>query len=713
MFNLAWLTDGGRGVSANPAAANQLYRRACDRGVADACNNLGLNHQSGRAARRDLERAAALFARACDGGDALGCTNLGAAFEDGSGVAVDLARAARIHRRACAAGAGVSCERLAWLHRFGGDGVARDPARADQLFAEACARGDVNGCAQRALALLRARRAAEAAAPALADPLGRACDEGVGFACHALALAHAAGRDAARADARWRQAATALQRRCDADRDAWSCGRLAHLRRFGLGAPADAAAAAGLYARLCEESPLYCFEAAEVARPAPGAPLAPRRVALLERACEAQSARACYALAGHLERGDGVARDPARAARLRAGAAASLERSAPRRHRRRHHPPPRPHLPRGARRRAQPRPRPHPPRPRVHRGARRGLPRGRRHDRPRRGVAPRPRARPLAPRRRVRLRGPRRLPPRPARPAAAPSARRPAAPDGPGRPLRRRGLVKNPRAPLLLAASLAACAAAPPRPAAPVAAPAAPVVTAREAPRDALLDAVPAGVIAAVYADVGALMRDPALQVLWPLLAYHPDAAEVRATCGERFWEQTPQLRWVSGAHEADRGDDPSMLIAAGPIAAEEGRPCAERWFRDPARRPVAERTAGGEPRLLVGAPGLVARQRALAEGAETLGASESFADMSPPLDRVVLEAVLDVAASRARDPDAWRGAAPRHPRPHPRPGRPREQPEGRQRRDPQAPAHGVHRRVRARASRRWCSARSRPSRSG
>lgn len=212
--------------------------------------------------------------------------------------------------------------------------------------------------------------------------------------------------------------------------------------------------------------------------------------------------------------------------------------------------------------------------------------------------------------------------------------------------------------PLLAAASILACAAAPPRPAAPAAPPAAPVA-ARAAPPDALLDAVPAGVIAAVYADVGALMRDPALQVLWPLVAYQPYASATRAACGERFWEQAPQIRWVTGAHESDRGDSGAMVIAAGPIAAEAGRACAEQWFSDPARRPTFERTPDGGRRVLAGAPGLVARQRALAEGAETLGASESFAGMTAPLERVVLEAVLDVAASRARDPDAWREAAP------------------------------------------------------
>ena len=57
--------------------------------------------------------------------------------------------------------------------------------------------------------------------------------------------------------------------------------------------------------------------------------------------------------------------------------------------------------------------------------------------------------------------------------------------------------------------------------------------------------------------------------------------------------------------------------------------------------------------------------------------------------------------------------AVGRRPRPDPRRGGPREQPEGRQRRAAQAPADRVHRGVRARARARWSSPRSPRSRSG
>ena len=49
----------------------------------------------------------------------------------------------------------------------------------------------------------------------------------------------------------------------------------------------------------------------------------------------------------------------------------------------------------------------------------------------------------------------------------------------------------------------------------------------------------------------------------------------------------------------------------------------------------------------------------------------------------------------RPEHADAGRAARRRQPRPDPRAGRAREQPQGRQRRDPEAPADGVHRRLR------------------
>ncbi len=215
-----------------------------------------------------------------------------------------------------------------------------------------------------------------------------------------------------------------------------------------------------------------------------------------------------------------------------------------------------------------------------------------------------------------------------------------------------------PRAGLLLALAAlpSACSTAAPRsPVAPTAPTVAATTAPTTAPRDRLLSAVPAGSVAAAYVHFGALMREPALQVLWPLAAYQPAAAPVRAACGDRLWEQIPEFTWVVGAHESDRDDDDTMIVAAGPIAAEAGRPCAAAWFRDPSRQPTTHRGPDGAPQILFGPPGIVARQASVAEGGATLGASDSFEGMIAPLDRVRAEVVFDVAASRERHAAQWR----------------------------------------------------------
>jgi hypothetical protein len=215
-----------------------------------------------------------------------------------------------------------------------GNGVARDDARASAYHLRACERGNPNGCALWVVALLRDGGLTADNAPRAVELLTWACNEEAGFACYFLGVVTALGRggapDAARAAEHWRRAATLLERTCEVDHEDWACGWHAHLRRNGIGVPADVVGASDAYARLCERSPDFCVEAAELLRPAVGAdPVPRRRVALLERACEGGNMRGCHQLADHLDRGDGVARDPSRARSLRASVAASLERDLP------------------------------------------------------------------------------------------------------------------------------------------------------------------------------------------------------------------------------------------------------------------------------------------------------------------------------------------------------------------------------------------------
>jgi TPR repeat protein len=67
----------GHGVPKSEIGAVTLYQRACDRGDALGCGNLGVMYEYGRGElAQDSARAIELYRRGCDGGDATACANL-------------------------------------------------------------------------------------------------------------------------------------------------------------------------------------------------------------------------------------------------------------------------------------------------------------------------------------------------------------------------------------------------------------------------------------------------------------------------------------------------------------------------------------------------------------------------------------------------------------------------------------------------------------
>lgn len=75
------------------AATVARYGQACERGTAEACNELGFMYEAGRHVRQDPSQAAALYRQACEGGSATGCSNYGVMYANGEGVAQDDVRA--------------------------------------------------------------------------------------------------------------------------------------------------------------------------------------------------------------------------------------------------------------------------------------------------------------------------------------------------------------------------------------------------------------------------------------------------------------------------------------------------------------------------------------------------------------------------------------------------------------------------------------------
>lgn len=82
-----------RHAGRNRAVTVARYEQACERGTAEACNELGFMYEVGRYVRQDPSQAAALYRQACEGGSATGCSNYGVMHANGDGVAQDDVRA--------------------------------------------------------------------------------------------------------------------------------------------------------------------------------------------------------------------------------------------------------------------------------------------------------------------------------------------------------------------------------------------------------------------------------------------------------------------------------------------------------------------------------------------------------------------------------------------------------------------------------------------
>jgi hypothetical protein len=100
----------GRGVAADPAAANALFEKACAKDGKDACTSLGL-----AAMKTDKAKGAELLTKACDLDDGLGCMGIGSLYLHGNGVTKDLAKAKTLLQKACKLGAQSACKKVGEL----------------------------------------------------------------------------------------------------------------------------------------------------------------------------------------------------------------------------------------------------------------------------------------------------------------------------------------------------------------------------------------------------------------------------------------------------------------------------------------------------------------------------------------------------------------------------------------------------------------------
>jgi len=312
---LGWDTQEGRRPA--PPTAAFWFEKACALGHRSACNSAGWQFHKGLGVDVDHARAALLFRAACpvetpadgtlDDAAKYACGNLGFLYEKGLGVTLDYPTSTTLYGLSCAGKMAASCFSLGIGYERG-RGVVRDLVRARELYEFACTGGEHQGCANLGNLLL--------------DGRGGPFD---------LPRAH-----------------QLLKAECDERNDGWACTSLGYAFANGVGVPVDVCRARALHEKSCAvDNPLGCGNlgaslvgtgcgAADVVRGRPlvEAACAQHRYAcgslgvLLEdsdpagavaawtKGCDADDSHACLMLGRAARRGNGMAKDEARALKV-------------------------------------------------------------------------------------------------------------------------------------------------------------------------------------------------------------------------------------------------------------------------------------------------------------------------------------------------------------------------------------------------------------
>lgn len=117
-------------LNVNLERANELYRRAAEKGNAQAMWNLGVNRLGTKGGKRDTKEALRWLQRAAEQGHGLAGWALARLHLAGKLVEQDTERAVALLERAAAAGCRPAAETLISIYRDGAAGRAPDPDAA-------------------------------------------------------------------------------------------------------------------------------------------------------------------------------------------------------------------------------------------------------------------------------------------------------------------------------------------------------------------------------------------------------------------------------------------------------------------------------------------------------------------------------------------------------------------------------------------------------
>lgn len=119
-YRLGWLTESGKGVTADVAAAKNLYETSCKLESPVGCNGLANMHAAGSGTPKDVTKALEIYKKACEGNGkqlfAESCKKAAKLYADGDGVAKDTKTALALYSRACEYNIADSCRLLPQLN---------------------------------------------------------------------------------------------------------------------------------------------------------------------------------------------------------------------------------------------------------------------------------------------------------------------------------------------------------------------------------------------------------------------------------------------------------------------------------------------------------------------------------------------------------------------------------------------------------------------
>lgn len=283
---------GVRRMDALPQVAASAFTRACEGGVAAACNNLGTLYEEGRGVAQDTARAATLYQQSCNGDSPHGCASLAALF-DRPGAAHDEVKAMSLRDRACALGHLQACDAVA-LALANGRLIKADKKRAILLWGQACKGGVQRSCASLGINLIVGGPHVERDPKRGEGLLINACNAGHAAACKDLGGMHLGG---ALPDSDQQRGAKLLVNACNLG-NAEGCSALGVAHVQGLGVEKSMSEAAKLFERACDGGAMTgCFNLAVALANGDGVERDSKRAGeLLRKGCEGGHEDSCAAL---------------------------------------------------------------------------------------------------------------------------------------------------------------------------------------------------------------------------------------------------------------------------------------------------------------------------------------------------------------------------------------------------------------------------------